>query len=76
MNSACPVGCQPRGLERAEEGVGARTAGRARHSHLRSSRLLVGQARCWPGAFWVLCRQASMAELGAHSGACSAVGSL
>lgn len=47
---------------------GARAVRRACHSHLRSSRLFVGQARCWPGAFWVLCRQASMAELGARGG--------
>lgn len=47
---------------------GARAIRRACHSHLRSSRLFVGQARCWPGAFWVLCRQASMAELGARGG--------
>lgn len=38
--------------------------GEGAHSHLRSSRLLLEQARCWPGGFWVLCRQASMAELG------------
>lgn len=44
-------------------------------SHLRSSRLLLGQARCWPGGFWVLCRQASMAELGACGAAHSAAGS-
>lgn len=71
-----PEDASPGGLEPAEEGVGAGAAGRACHSHLRSSRLLVGQARCWPGAFWVLCRQASMAELGARSGARSAAGSL
>lgn len=46
------------------------------HSHLRSSRLLLGQARCWPGGLWVLWRQASMAELGASSGTHSAAGSL
>lgn len=46
------------------------------HSHLRSSRLLLGQARCWPGGFWVLCRQASMAELGARGGAHCAARSL
>lgn len=46
-----------------------RGGGRARcHSHLRSSRLLLGQARRWPGGFWVLCRQASMAELGPRCG--------
>lgn len=51
-------------------------AGEASYSHLRSSRLLLGRARCWPGGFWVLCRQASMAELGVPSGARSAAGSL
>lgn len=50
--------------------------GEGPHSHLRSSRLLLGQARCWPGGFWVLCRQASMAELGARGVAGSAAGSL
>lgn len=30
------------------------------HLHLRGSRALLGQARCWPGGFWVRCRHASM----------------
>lgn len=58
-----------RGMEGTVQGEGT-------HSHLRSSRLLLGQARCWPGGFWVLCRQASMAELGACGVARSAAGSL
>lgn len=60
---------QGQGLERHGQGEGV-------HSHFRSSRLLLGQARCWPGGFWVLWRQASMAELGARGGAHRAAGSL
>lgn len=62
--------------QKAPRGLGGRWKGRGAHSHLRSSRLLLGQARCWPGGFWVLCRQASMAEVGRHSRARSAAGSL
>lgn len=61
------------GARGSEEGV---TQGEGAHSHLRSSRLLLGQTRCWPGGFWVRCRQASMAELGVRGGARSAAGSL
>lgn len=53
--------------QKAPRGLGGQWKGRGAHSHLRSSRLLLGQARCWPGGFWVLCRQASMAEVGRHS---------
>lgn len=57
-------------------GLGRHGQGEGMHSHLRSSRLLLGQARCWTGGFWVLWRQASMAELGARGGAHCAAGSL
>lgn len=57
-------------------GMEGTVQGEGTHSHLRSSRLLLGQARCWPGGFWVLCRQASMAELGAGGVARSVAGSL
>lgn len=33
------------------------------HLHLRGSRALLGQARCWPGGFWVRCRHASMVRV-------------
>lgn len=64
------------GGQRKGIGGGGIVQGEGSHSHFRSSRLLLGQARCWPGGFWVLCRQASMAELGACGAARSAAGSL